>query len=275
MNATPDEQAALLRAIVANVGDDAPRLVYADWLEEHDDAGQAAFVRDSVALARMSKRQKGRKALERKVRERTADRDAPWLVPLGVTPMFRVERYSRGFPERVSYSALEELFEAADRLFDLLPVRGIEIESGSGADAEVMMRLADAPWLSRLTDLRLFHHDSIAPGVWEEFFRSPRLSGLTHLTLGNCGMFEEETAHLAAAPVFANLVSLDLGYNGIGVDGAQALLDSPHLKGLKTLCLEHNFFGEDEDEDAVLEALEMRFGEGLVFDPPEDEDEDA
>lgn len=272
MNAIPDEQAALLRAIVSHIDDDAPRLVYADWLEEHGDAEQAEFIRDSVRLAGMTKRQKGRKALERKLRGRTNARDGSWLAPLGITPMFRVERYSRGFPDRVSYGTLGELFGAADRLFDLLPVRGIEIESGGEEQAEVLARLAEQPWLARLTDLRLFHHDSIVPEAWDAFFRSPRLSGLTHLTLGNCGMYEEETAVLAASPVLANLVSLDLGYNGIGVDGAQAILDSPHLKGLKTLFLEHNFFGEDEDEDAVLEALEERFGKGLKFDPPEDEE---
>lgn len=274
MNALPDEQVALLRAIVANIDDDAPRLVYADWLEEHDDAEQAGFIRDAVRLAGMTKRQKGRKAIAGRLTELTKARGGWWAAAV-VDGGYRVERYSRGFPDRVSFTTPEELFAAADTLFERLPVRGIEIESSGGAYDDVLSRYDDAPWLSRLADLRLYHHDSIAAEDWEEFFRSPRLSGLTHLTLGNCGIYEEETQHLAASPVLANLISLDLGYNSIGVDGAQALLDSPHLTRLKTLCLEHNFFGEDEDEDAVLEALEARFGDGLKFDPPEDEDEDA
>ena len=33
--AVADEQAALLTAIIANPADDAARLVYADWLQEH------------------------------------------------------------------------------------------------------------------------------------------------------------------------------------------------------------------------------------------------
>ena len=36
---------ALLRAICANPEDDAPRLIYADWLDEHGDPLQAEFIR--------------------------------------------------------------------------------------------------------------------------------------------------------------------------------------------------------------------------------------
>lgn len=36
---------ALLRAIIDNPADDAPRLVYADWLDEHGDAARAEYLR--------------------------------------------------------------------------------------------------------------------------------------------------------------------------------------------------------------------------------------
>src|SRR5436309_2065212 len=42
----------LLRAILAAPDDDAPRLVYADWLDEHGDPDRATFVRTQVELAR-------------------------------------------------------------------------------------------------------------------------------------------------------------------------------------------------------------------------------
>jgi uncharacterized protein (TIGR02996 family) len=44
-----DEEADFLRAIAARPADDAPRLVYADWLEERDDP-RAKFVRREFAL---------------------------------------------------------------------------------------------------------------------------------------------------------------------------------------------------------------------------------
>ncbi len=45
------DEAALLAAIVANAEDDTPRLVYADWLDEHEAPIQAEFVRTQCRLA--------------------------------------------------------------------------------------------------------------------------------------------------------------------------------------------------------------------------------
>src|SRR5688572_28662041 len=47
------ERERLARAAAAEPHDDLPRLVLADWLEEHGEAGRAAFLRAGVALARM------------------------------------------------------------------------------------------------------------------------------------------------------------------------------------------------------------------------------
>src|SRR4051812_11357698 len=43
---------ALLAAVFARPADDAPRLVYADWLDEHGEPAQAAFIRAQIELAR-------------------------------------------------------------------------------------------------------------------------------------------------------------------------------------------------------------------------------
>lgn len=43
-----DDELALLRGAAANPDDDLPRLVYADWLDDHDRHDQAAFVRLQV-----------------------------------------------------------------------------------------------------------------------------------------------------------------------------------------------------------------------------------
>lgn len=45
------DEAALLHAITADADDDTPRLVYADWLDEHDAPIQAEFVRTQCRLA--------------------------------------------------------------------------------------------------------------------------------------------------------------------------------------------------------------------------------
>jgi uncharacterized protein (TIGR02996 family) len=46
------DASALLAAIRARPKDDAPRLVYADWLDEHGDPDRARLIRAQVAVAR-------------------------------------------------------------------------------------------------------------------------------------------------------------------------------------------------------------------------------
>lgn len=48
------DEAALLNAVSAHAGDDTPRLVYADWLDEHDAPIQAEFIRTQCRLASAS-----------------------------------------------------------------------------------------------------------------------------------------------------------------------------------------------------------------------------
>jgi uncharacterized protein (TIGR02996 family) len=47
------EQDALLAAVLDAPDDDAPRLVYADWLEEHGQPERAEFIRAQVERARL------------------------------------------------------------------------------------------------------------------------------------------------------------------------------------------------------------------------------
>src|SRR5579871_2100557 len=49
-----DMDEAFLQSIIENPDDDAPRLIYADWLEEHGEAARAEFIRIQVEIARLS-----------------------------------------------------------------------------------------------------------------------------------------------------------------------------------------------------------------------------
>jgi uncharacterized protein (TIGR02996 family) len=48
------EEAAFLTALKANPADDTARLVFADWLDEHNQAAKAAYLRAAVDLTRLS-----------------------------------------------------------------------------------------------------------------------------------------------------------------------------------------------------------------------------
>ena len=54
-----------VESIVEAPDDDAPRLIYTDWLEEHDDPDRAAFVRVQIELARLPEGDPRREELER------------------------------------------------------------------------------------------------------------------------------------------------------------------------------------------------------------------
>ena len=51
-----NDEAGLIAAIRDDVADDAVRLVYADWLDEHGRADQAELIRVQVAIARGEKK---------------------------------------------------------------------------------------------------------------------------------------------------------------------------------------------------------------------------
>jgi len=87
---------ALLRAICENPDDDAPRLIYADWLDEHGDPLQAEFIRIQVELS-MNPRSTQRKhhlrerqvALWRQLRK--------WRYLIGDWTQWSLSNFDRGF----------------------------------------------------------------------------------------------------------------------------------------------------------------------------------
>ena len=48
------ERDAFLAEIIAHPEDDTPRLIFADWLEEHGEEERAEFIRVQCAMARIS-----------------------------------------------------------------------------------------------------------------------------------------------------------------------------------------------------------------------------
>jgi uncharacterized protein (TIGR02996 family) len=119
-------EAAFIEAIGADPDDDAPRLVYADWLDDHGQADRAEFIRAQVALAsRENQADDESRRLKVRVAALLEAHFATWTAELGPFDRKRVEvGFDRGFPE-------------------LLTVR-----SGTVADLRILQRL---PGLRMLT----------------------------------------------------------------------------------------------------------------------------
>ncbi|MCI0457354.1 MAG: TIGR02996 domain-containing protein [Gemmataceae bacterium] len=79
-----------LRAILAQPSDDAPRLVYADWLEEQGDpvsTAKAEFLRVTVQLASATGKKGRKKAWKKRLQELAAGLNTDWLAVVSHLPI--------------------------------------------------------------------------------------------------------------------------------------------------------------------------------------------
>jgi uncharacterized protein (TIGR02996 family) len=92
------ERNPFLEDIVENPDDDAPRLIYSDWLEERDDP-RGEFIRLSCRLFHLPPKAPEEATLRARLKELQQMYEAKWFAPL---PRY-VERYvvERGFVETV------------------------------------------------------------------------------------------------------------------------------------------------------------------------------
>jgi uncharacterized protein (TIGR02996 family) len=256
----PEDQEALLRAIVARPDDDGTRLVYADWLEEHGDAEQSAFVRSSLELHALSLDNPQRAALAAELLKQSEARGAEWLKAVGVNSANEITlKFVRGCVEGVELQSLRPFFDAAEALFRLFPIREFTFwwQYSWGLNDKTLPRLAEMPELGRLQVLRLANYGTSCPTrAWRTFFRSPHLSGLQYLGIHACECSDADAEALADAPPLAGLTGLSLTDNQIGPAGTRALLRSPYLSGLTRLGLAGNL---DDECQALLEELTSRF----------------
>jgi hypothetical protein len=82
------------------------------------------------------------------------------------------------------------------------------------------------------------------PADYAELLKAQRPERLHYLGLRNAQISDELAAHIATQPWLGQLHTLDLSMGTLGDAGAKALLESPHLPGLKVLDLRHHYISE-------------------------------
>jgi uncharacterized protein (TIGR02996 family) len=232
----PDHD-AFLQAILHDPEDDAPRLLYADWLEERGDP-YGEFIRVQCELARLAPDTPGRQELQRREYELLAEWEPVWARPF----IGRVKRwrFRRGFIEQVKLAA-GQFEEVADTLFRLAPVRNLQIKHYGPLP---LRDLAGSPHLGRLARLDLKWNEIGDAGVLA-LAESPHLSQLTHLGLGRTGIGATGLRALAASPNLPALASLDLSDNGLDDAAVEAFASHCRLPRLCRLDFSNNRLGPD------------------------------
>jgi uncharacterized protein (TIGR02996 family) len=261
------QQEAFLQAILEHPEDDTPRLVYADWLEDHGDPTRAEFIRLQIELAHLAADAPERAALVEREQALLREHGRRWAEPLrGLVDGWRFER---GFIEGVQvWSFHGEIVENLARALALAPVwllsifdqmpdgdalvaaaplmarlRGLQIDYTSFYRlSEPVQTLLTSPHVAGLTSLSVVGDRN---GTWltrkalRAIITSPSLTGLTQLTLLHDwdGLENDLICTLARSPRKAKLEKLNLSDSEIDPDTMRELGHSRHLTRLTELDL--------------------------------------
>ena len=114
---------AFLQDILAHPDDDAPRLIFADWLEEQGDpnsVGRAEFIRVQCAVSKEHLPERGRAELEGRQQELLEHYGDEWAA---LRRLVRRWAFHRGFIDEVSMRPERLLSAAGRRMFRLAPIQ--------------------------------------------------------------------------------------------------------------------------------------------------------
>jgi uncharacterized protein (TIGR02996 family) len=268
-------EAAFLADIIEHPDEDAPRLIFADWLEEHGEADRAEFIRLQIALARECDHL-DRPAWSRREEELLRAHGKRWAGPLATKG--NTYRFHRGFVE-VLKTDLPWFLKAGDKPWQH-PLRML---TAHGAAANDLRRLARLPQLARLAVLNIssqarattfavlagsshlrglrglgINGAPIGEEGLQALLDSPAANHLTHLNLTGTSIRTQGVVRLAGSARMSRLVALDLSCNGLTIEALRALDASPHLGNLRWLNLWLNDLGDAGVEEFVRLPLFTR-----------------
>jgi uncharacterized protein (TIGR02996 family) len=246
--AIPLEEERLLRAVVETPDDDAVRLIYADWLEEHGDEPRrvwAEFIREQCRVFREPLAPRELHKVRTRLGKLFQQHGADWVGPhIRVGP----DDFHRGFATNGELLA-EPTGEVLADLLGRPALAALVVHvGGQNADNVELFRLvSQAPRLAAVKRLRCREAgDAGEPRPSTALLlSSPYLVGLEELCLCDNGIHDADLRTIAANPALTSLRTLDLGRSGaMEVSGnpftdvgLAALAKSPHLGALETLVV--------------------------------------
>jgi uncharacterized protein (TIGR02996 family) len=238
-----NQEEALLRDILENPDDDAPRLLYADWLDVRGNP-RGEFIRVQCDLARMQNDDPRRARVVRREKALLRKHKKGWLEPLRGFAKWPVT-FRRGFVEDIKCS-LKQFLDWAEWLFRLTAVRHVWLNKGGSH----VQALAELPCLAYLSALHL-RENGLGDAAVGILAASLFVNNLTGLDLYGNGIGDAGAVALAASPHFVTLTTLDLSSNrALGDLGVTALARSRSLSNLLRLSLGYCVVG-----DAGAQAL--------------------
>jgi uncharacterized protein (TIGR02996 family) len=235
------EEAAFVRAVLDAPEDDAPLLMYADWLSERGDL-RGEFIRLSVELLQRGLGRQRRDSLLARRAEILTAHGIAWFRPLAALGLHLRNPWDsgmeRGVRVRVRLERTGVLPERADALFAAVPLLTAIDFDYEDVDA---VGLAGVVQLSQVRRLA-FREDALdRPGL-ETLLGSPHLARLAHLQLGGHRqrLRGEAVEVLEASPLAPTLRGLGLAATDAGPEVVGALSRTTRFRCLEILDLSRN-----------------------------------
>lgn len=143
-----NDDLAMIAFVEAHAMDDRPRLIYADWLDDHDEPELAAFVRLQVEVHRVPSVDPRR--MELRAREKAAwdCYKRKWADDLAAGKIGR-GHFTRGILTKPAAFPAAHFVERSHRWAPGLPVRSLRLLNPGG----LAERIAATPFLARLPRL--------------------------------------------------------------------------------------------------------------------------
>jgi len=239
--------AAFLRSIIDEPDDDAPRLIYADWLDEQGDADRAEFIRLQVRLYRMSPIDPEYKAMRERSYELSQPHHVEWVHRLPQFEHVHWESFERGFVSAVRFTEPDVFFQHAGKVRKAAPIEEVRLHRFGWPEA---CRLGESKNLEGIRTLDLNDGNSIGNQGTEGLMKSPYLRALHSLKLGHNSLGSTAVRAIAFAPYMRQLRALKLERNDLYDDALSFLAESSNLVHLEELDLDRTRTG-----DSGLKAL--------------------
>lgn len=246
---------AFIQAIRETPDDDTPRLIYADWLEEHGQADRAEFIRVQCQLERSTEAEPDHSVLSARVEELLRGNWNEWVGPLrAIVGPWRdrygeqwigeeyhcdgLHRFQRGFVDILALDA-ENFLRNVEHLKRLVPLRELRLFRA----ARCCDRLAKEAILAGLSVLSFMdYYDAfLTADDAPELAKSPYLHSLSALYLGRNSLGDDGVEALVTAPWLIHVTVLDLSENGLSDRALRALAESSNVINLRKLFVQDNY----------------------------------
>ncbi|QJW93378.1 TIGR02996 domain-containing protein [Frigoriglobus tundricola] len=280
-----------LAAIKAEMFDDTPRLVFADWLQENGDEDRAEFIRLQCRRHPLPFDDPAARELDSRIEALLKANMARWLS--GFPSWFRQEHagsFTRGFVTHCAPSGARFLKDGA-AITRLTPIDALNLRRvTAGAlrapalaevgglflaivDSARVEALAGHPNLGALrylflsngirNDLSYRQTVHLGRAAVRALVANPSLGGLQQFELNGTKHGDAVTFGIAAG-AFARLEGLALYHSNLSPDGLKALVTSAAAPSLSDLCLAGNHFS-DAGVRHLVESRALRRLECLNF----------